>query len=339
METEVMSTPSRTFFSSPAASTAKLFLPAMLALLMASAAQAGPFQGGIVTIVVPNAAASSFDNAVRAIADPLSRLWGVPVVVENKPGAGTTIGTSAAARAPADGRTILFVSTPTIQAPYLYTKLTYNPVTSFAPVAQMFDGRLWLAVSTSINSTTVRDFVALARQPGSRFSYSSPGPGSTPHLNAVQLTRKANIELLHIPYKGISPAVVDLAGGIVTATFASYSDLLPHIKSGKVRVLASTGADRSPISRDIPTMKESGYSGFETIGFGGLAVPAGTPKPIVDEIARDVNKVLATPEVKARLIFLGFEPVISSPPQFGKVIKEQSEYWKKMMTDANVKPE
>ncbi len=332
-----MPTPLRTFFSCPAVYAAKLSLAAMLALLMASAAKAGPFQGGVVTIVVPNAAGSSFDNAARAVAEPLSRLWGVPVVVENKAGAATTIGSSLAARAPADGRTILLVTTPTIQAPYLYTKLSYNPVTSFAPVAQMFDGRLWLAIHTSVNSRTVRDFVVLARQAGSKFSYSSPGPGSTPHLNMVQLSRKANIELLHVPYKGVSPAVVDLAGGVVSATFASYSDLLPHVSSGKIRVLASTGAERSPISREIPSMKESGYPGFETIGFGGLVVPAATPKAIVDEIARDVNKVLATPEVKAKLIFLGFEPVISTPPQFAKVIKDQSEYWKKMMADANVK--
>ena len=333
-----MPTPSRSFFSRPA-HAAKLSLAAMLALLLAPAAQAGPFQGGIVTVVVPNAAGSSFDNAARAVAEPLSRLWGVPVVVENRAGAATTIGTSMAARAPADGRTILLVTTPTIQAPYLYTKLRYNPVTSFAPVAQMFDGRLWLAINTSINAKTVRDFVVQARQVGSKFSYSSPGPGSTPHLNMVQLTRKANIELLHVPYKGVSPAVVDLAGGIVSATFASYSDLLPHVNSGKIRVLASTGAERSPISREIPTMKESGYPGFETVGFGGLVVPAATPKTVVDEMARDVNKVLATPEVKAKLIFLGFEPVISTPPQFAKVIKDQSEYWKKMMADANVKAE
>jgi tripartite-type tricarboxylate transporter receptor subunit TctC len=339
METEVMSISSRPSFPRLAARAAKASLPAVFALLVASAAQAGPFQGGLVTIVVPNAAGSSFDNAARAVAEPLSRMWGVPVVVENRPGAATTIGTAMAARARPDGRTILLMTTPTIQAPYLFTKLTYNPVTSFAAVAQMFDARLWLAVNTSVSAKTVRDFVALARPAGSNFSYSSPGPGSTPHLDAVQLAKKANINLLHVPYKGISPAVVDLAAGMVTATFASYSDLEPHVKTGKIRVLASTGADRSPVSRDIPTMKESGFSGFETIGFGGLVVPAATPKTLVDEMARDVNKVLATPEVKARLIFLSFEPVISTPSQFAKVIKDQSDYWKKLMTDAEVKPE
>jgi len=312
---------------------------AALSLGAASAAWAGPFQGGIVTLITPASSGSSFDNAARALADGLAKTWGIPVVVNNRPGAATILATSVAAKAAPDGRTILLSVTPTIQAPFLSTKLDYDPVTSFAPVAQMFDARLWLAVNTQVPARTVKEFVALAKAPNAKFAYSSPGNGSTPHLNASQLAHQARIEMLHVPYKGVAPAVVDLAAGMVTATFASYSDLVPHVQSGRVRILASTGAERSPLSRDVPTMKEAGYADFETVGFGGLVVPAGTPQPLVDEISRDVIKVLAQPEVKGRLITLGLEPHSQGPAEFGKLIVAQTAYWKKVIKDADVKPE
>ncbi len=305
----------------------------------AGTASASPFQGGIVTLITPASPGSSFDNASRAVADGLARAWGVPVVVNARPGAATLLATSAAAKAAPDGRTILLSVTPTIQAPFLHAKLDYDPVTSFVPVAQMFDARLWLGINTGIPAKTVKEFVAAARAPDAKFAYSSPGNGSTPHLNASQLAQQAKVPMLHVPYKGVSPAVVDLASGQVQATFASYSDLVPHVQNGKVRVLASTGAERSPLSRDIPTMKEAGYANFEIIGFGGLVVPAGTPRPLVDEISRDVLKVLAQPEVKARLITLGFEPNAQGPEAFGQLLKVQSTHWQKVMRDAGVKPE
>jgi len=292
-----------------------------------------------VTLVTPSSSGSSFDNAARALADGLARSWGVPVVVNNRPGATTILATSAVAKAATDGRTLLLSVTPTIQAPFLSTHLDYDPITSFAPVAQMFDARLWLAVNSKIPARTVKEFVALARAPGAKFSYSSAGAGSTPHLNASQLAHEARIDMLHVPYKGASPAVVDLAGGTVTSTFASYSDLLPFVQADKIRILASTGADRSPLSRDVPTMKEAGYAGFETVGFGGLVVPAGTPQPLINEIARDVIAVLAQPEVKARLIRLGLEPHSQGPAEFGKLLEAQTAYWKKVIKDADVKPE
>lgn len=312
---------------------------AALSLCVASAAWAGPYQGGIVTLITPASSGSSFDNAARVLADGLAKAWDIPVVVSNRPGAATILATGAAAKATPDGRTLLLSVTPTIQAPFLSNKLDYDPVTSFAPIAQMFDARLWLAISTQVPARTVKEFVALARAPGAKFAYSSPGNGSTPHLNASQLAHQEKLDLLHVAYRGVAPAVADLAAGMVTSTFASYSDLVPHVQSGRVRILASTGAERSPLSRDVPTMKEAGYTGFETVGFGGLVVPAGTPQPLIDEISRDVIRVLAQPEVKARLITLGLEPNSQGPVQFGKLLQAQTAHWKKVIKDANVKPE
>jgi tripartite-type tricarboxylate transporter receptor subunit TctC len=308
-------------------------------ICFASAAAAGPYAGGVVTIVTPSPPGSSFDNAARAVAEPLSRAWGVPVLVENRPGAASVIASNHVAKAAADGRTLLLAVTPTVQAQYLQKSANYDAVESFAPVAHMFDARLWFGVNARIQAKTVREFASLASTANPKFAYSSPGTGTTPHLNASLLARKAQLSMLHVPYRGIPQAVVDVAAGEVAATFASYSDLLPHVQTGKVRVLASTGAQRSPITRDIPTMLEAGYAGFETMGFGGLVVPAATPKALVDEIAADVNKVLATPEVKARLIVLGFEPALSSRSEFAKLIKVQSLYWKQVIEDSNIKPE
>lgn len=307
--------------------------------LLPLAAWSAPFQGGIVTIIVPGPAGSSFDNAARAVAEPLAKIWGVPVVVDNRAGAGGAIAATAVIKAAPDGRTILFAGTPFVQVPYLRSNAGYDPITNFAPLARMFDARLWLAVNTSVPAKTVQEFVALAKAPGANYSYSSPGAGSTPHLNSALLTRKANVQMLHVPYKGVSPAVVDLASGQVTATFASYSDLIPHVQNGKVRILASTGEARSPLSRDVPTMKEAGFGGFETVGFGGLVVPVATPKAVVDDMARDLSKVLAMPEVRARFITLGFEPANEGPRAFGTLLKEQAVYWKKIIDDASIKAE
>ncbi|MDH2239017.1 tripartite tricarboxylate transporter substrate-binding protein, partial [Pigmentiphaga sp. GD03639] len=169
--------------------------------------------------------------------------------------------------------------------------------------------------------------------------FSSPGQGSTPHLNMVILMQQAGIDMLHVPYTGIPPAVMDVAAGRISSVFASYSDLLPHVQAGTLRILASTGSTRSPISPDIPTMKESGYGGFEVVGFGGLLVPAGTPAALTAKMAASVQKVLARPEIRSRLLELGFEPVDSNQQAFGALVREQNAFWAKVIQDAHVKVE
>jgi tripartite-type tricarboxylate transporter receptor subunit TctC len=310
---------------------------ALAAGLAPSLATAAAFSGGNVTIVVPGTAGSSFDNAARLLAEPLAREWGVPVVVDNRPGAAGMIAAAHVARAAPDGRTLLLAGTPYLQAPHLVRQPAYDPVASFTPLAQVFDARLWFAASSRVAARTVAEFVALARQPGAGFSFSSPGNGTTPHLNAVLLMRHGRFEMLHVPYKAISPAVMDVATGQVSGVFASYSDLLPHAQAGKLRILASTGSTRSSLSKDVPTFSEQGLAGFDVVGFGGLLAPAGTPAPLATEIAATVRQVAQRPEVRARLFVLGLEPATGSQADFARLIGEQNAFWKKVIVDANVK--
>ncbi|MBL0419656.1 tripartite tricarboxylate transporter substrate binding protein [Ramlibacter sp. AW1] len=309
------------------------------ALLAAAASSAAPFSGGNVTIVVGGPPGSSFDNAARLVAEPLSKEWGVPVVVENRPGASGMIAASQVARAAPDGRTILLTVTPTVQAPHLVRNPSYDPVASFAPLGQMFDARLWLAVNASVPAQTLPQFLQVARKPDARFSYASPGNGSTPHLNALLLTQQAKVDMLHVAYKGIPPAVMDTVSGQVTAVFASYSDVAPHARAGKLRILASTGRGRSELSPDVPSFREQGFNSLDFVGFGGLVVPAATPAPVVAEMAQALQQVMGRTDIKARLFALGFEPKSAGPEAFGKVIREQSAFWKKLIQDARLTAE
>ena len=300
---------------------------------------ASPFAGGVVTLVTSTSTGSSFDIAARALAEPLSKAWGIPVVVDNRPGASTIIASNLVAKATPDGRTLLLAVTPTIQAPFLFTTASIDPTKAFRPIAQIFDARLWFAINSSAGADSVASFLEIARKKKD-FSYSTPGAGSTPHLNAIQLTRQANVEMLHVPYRGVSPAVIDLVGGRVTSTFASYSDLSPHVASGNIKILASTGDGRSPLTPQVPSMKEAGYTGFDVIGFGGIVAPAGTSNELVNQISRDIHEAMANPKLQERLFHLGLEPVKNSnPAEFGEVIQKQSAYWKKVILDAGVKAE
>lgn len=308
--------------------------------VVTGACMAGPFEGGHVTIVVGSQPGSSFDNAARLVAEPLGKEWGVPVVIDNRPGASMMIAAAHVAKAAPDGRTLLLGATPFVQAIHLARQPAYDPVAGFAPLGQLFNARLWLAINTSIPAKDVNEFAALARKPGARRSFSSPGNGSTPHLNMAVLMRQARLDMLHVPYKAIPPAVMDVATGQVSAVFASYSDLLPHVQAGKLRILASTGVQRSELSKDVPTFREAGWSGLDVVGFGGLLAPAGTPAPLAAEISKSIQKVLQRPEVKARLFVLGLEPVEPSTPQaFGRVVREQTAFWKKVITDSGIKAE
>jgi tripartite-type tricarboxylate transporter receptor subunit TctC len=317
----------------------RTFVATTLAVAAGTGA-AGPFTGGHVTIVVGSLPGSSFDNAARLVAEPLAKEWGVPVVIDNRPGASMMIAAAHVAKAAPDGRTLLLGATPFVQAPHLVPQPAYDPIAGFTPLAQVFNARLWLAINTAIPAKTVTEFASLARKPEARYSFSSPGNGSTPHLNMAVLMQQARVNLLHVPYKAIPPAVMDVATGQVTAVFASYSDLLPHVQTGKLRILASTGTKRSDLSKEVPTFREAGWTGFDTVGFGGLLAPAGTPAPLAAEIAKAIQTVLQRPELKARMLVLGLEPVDDTTQQaFGRVVREQTAFWKKVITDSGIKAE
>ncbi|VCU68409.1 Tripartite tricarboxylate transporter family receptor [Pigmentiphaga humi] len=297
------------------------------------------FPAGPVRIVVPGPAGSSMDQSARTLAEPLGQIWNVPVVVENRPGAGTMIGSEAVARAAPDGHTLLFTSTAFVQAPSLYRNVPYDPLKSFAPVAQAADAPLWLAINAGIPARSVREFLALAKAAPGKYTYASPGAGTSPHLLGGLLAKEGKVELLHVPYKGTPPAVMDVVGGRISSIFASYSTLAPQVEAGKLRVLAISGPTRSTLTPDVPTMKESGFEHFDLIGFEGLLAPAGTPAPTVSAIARSIAQAAARPDVKAKYAGVGLTPVNSSPEDFGRLIQSQYEAWKTIIANAGLKIE
>ena len=307
------------------------------ALAQAPAAQAFPSK--VVRIIVAGSAGSSMDTSARALSEPMSRSWGVPVIIDVRPGANSVIGADAVAKSAPDGYTLLYVFTPFVQAPHLTAKMPYDTLTSFAPVAQATVNPLWFAINAEIPASNLREFVALAKASPGKYAYGSPGQGSTPHLFGYVLAQRNGLDMLHVPHKGIPPAVLDVVAGRLSGIFASYSDVGRQAQAGKLRIVGMTGTARSKLTPDIPTMQEAGFAGFDAVGFGGFLAPAGTPRPVVERIAKTVNETVAMPDVGERLASFGLDPVSSTPESFAALLRSQLEVWKQIMASAGVKPE
>ncbi|MFC7514604.1 Bug family tripartite tricarboxylate transporter substrate binding protein [Herbaspirillum sp. GCM10030257] len=316
-----------------------ILLGALILGLAPQAALAQTFPDRLVTIVVPGPPGSSVDASARAVAQSMSKSWKVPVVIENRPGASATLGTAVVARAAADGHTLLYTFTPFVQAPHIYKSLSYDPVKSFVPVIQTVNAPLWLGVNASLPARSVKEFVALAKAAPGKITYATPGAGSTAHLFGTLLARTTSADMLHVPYKGVPPGVLDVSTGLVSSLFASYSDLASYVQSGKIRLLASTGTHRSTLTPDILTMKEAGFPGFEAVGFGGFFAPAGTPASTVKRIADTVAQAMAQKEIQNQMVGFGLEPVTSSPAEFDALVKAQLDLWKQIIINTGVKLE
>lgn len=311
---------------------------ATLAAAVASPGHAQDYPSRPIRVIVPYSAGGGADNAARVIAQRLGTALHTQVVIDNRPGASGMIGAQAVAQATPDGYTVLYDASTYAVNPAL-RKMPFDPDKDLVPVSLAVTVPNILVVHPDAPYKSFKEFVDYARQHPGKVSYASYGAGSPAHLVGELLKNQAGIDMLHVPYTGIPPAVMDVAAGRISSVFASYSDLLPHVQAGTLRILASTGSTRSPISPDIPTMKESGYGGFEVVGFGGLLVPAGTPPALTAKMAASVQKVLARPEIRTRLLELGFEPVDSNQQAFAALVREQNAFWAKVIQDANVKVE
>lgn len=311
---------------------------ATLAAAVASPGHAQDYPSRPIRVIVPYSAGGGADNAARVIAQRLGTALHTQVVIDNRPGASGMIGAQAVAQATPDGYTVLYDASTYAVNPAL-RKMPFDPDKDLVPVSLAVTVPNILVVHPDAPYKSFKEFVDYARQHPGKVSYASYGAGSPAHLVGELLKNQAGIDMLHVPYTGIPPAVMDVAAGRISSVFASYSDLLPHVQAGTLRILASTGSTRSPISPDIPTMKESGYGGFEVVGFGGLLVPAGTPAALTAKMAASVQKVLARPEIRSRLLELGFEPVDSNQQAFGALVREQNAFWAKVIQDAHVKVE
>lgn len=284
-----------------------------------------------IRFIVPYAAGGGVDLIARAIAPRLSERLGQPVVIDNRGGAGGNIGTELAAKTEPNGYTLVMGAAALAINASLYRKLPFDPAKDFAPIALIAATPNILAVHPVVPAKSVKDLIRLAKAKPGTLNYASAGNGTTSHLAGELLKTMAGIDIVHIPYKGTSPAVVALLSGEAAIMLAPALTLMGHIKANRVRGLAVTGAKRSPAIPELPTVAESGVPGFEARQWYGVLAPAGTPKPIVTRLNDEVVKIVQSPEVTKRFLSEGSEPIGSTPEEFDRYIKAEIAKWAKVV--------
>jgi tripartite-type tricarboxylate transporter receptor subunit TctC len=301
---------------------------AFLVSIFTSVSFAQSYPSKPIHLIVPFPPGGPTDIVGRMVAQKLSEGVGQPVVVENRAGAGGTVGSIAASKAATDGYTLLYGSTSTLAiAPSLYRNLPYDPRKSFAPISLVSSGPILIAVNEKVPARTLKEFIDLAKKSPGKLSYSSGGNGTPPHLAGELFKTVAGVDLLHVPYKGGAPAINDLVGGQVQAIFEGQVALLPHLKSGRVRALAITGAKRNPELPDVPTVAEAGLPKYNANFWSGLVAPAGTPAEVIEKLNSVLVKALSAPEVRETLTKQGLEPAGNTPQQFAAHIAAEVEKW------------
>lgn len=303
--------------------------------VMPAAAQNYPTK--TIRVIVPYPAGGATDFFARLVFPKMGEALGQPVVVENRPGAGTAIGASEVARSAPDGYTLLLGDAGTYAFnPTLYKKLSYDPTKDFAPVSLTGRFALILAVNPATPAKSVQEFVAAAKSQPGKINYGAPGPGSPIHLAMEFFKQRAGLDMTPIPYKGGADAMNDLLGGRISAMFLDIASGLPQIKGGKLRPLAVASAKRVAALPDLPTIGESGYPGFEAWAWQGFVAPAKTPRPIIMRLNAEFAKVMSDPTIKQRLSESGFEPQISTPEEFSRYMKSEIAKWAKVIRESNV---
>jgi tripartite-type tricarboxylate transporter receptor subunit TctC len=309
---------------------------ALPALSCVAWAQAYPVRP--VHIVVGFTAGSAPDIVARLMGQWLSERLGQQFLVENRPGAGTNIGTEMVVRAPADGYTLLLVGAPNAINTTLYDKLSFNFLRDIAPVAGISRERIVMVVHPSFPAKTVPEFIAYAKANPGKVTMASPGNGSSPHVSGELFKMMAGIDMIHVPYRGGGQVMTDLIAGQVQVSFIGLTVAIEHIRSGKLRALAVTAATRSDVLPDIPTVSDF-VPGYEASAFWGVGAPRNTPAEIIDKLNKEINAVLSDPEPKRRLAEGGGTVLVGSPADFGKFVGDETEKWAKVIKFANIKPD
>jgi len=309
-----------------------------LSLLLPFAGAAQNYPSKPIRLICPFPPAGAVDIASRATAYELARILGHPVNVENKPGAGGNLGGAEAARSAPDGYT-LFMTTSGIQAinPALYAKMPFDPNRDLAPVAALVSLNNVLVVHPSVPAKTVRDVIALAKKDPGKWTYASSGNGTSIHMSAAMFTQLTGTDMLHIPYKGSGPAVTDLLAGQVNMMFDNIPSSLPHIKAGKLRALATTGAKRDPALPDLPTIAEAGVPGYESGVWFGLTVPAGTLREIIVKLNTAALQAAKSPEFVKRMTDLGYNLIPSTPEEMAAMNRAELARWAPIVRSSGAK--
>ena len=325
-----------------AASTRRGLL--VLALIVAIAAPAPAiaqdYPSRPITLIVPYAAGGGNDVMARTVADKMGKSLGQQVVVDNRPGAGGNIATRQAAKAAADGYTLVIGGTGTLAVnPTLYSNAGYDPRKDFAPVGLIGASALVVLVHPSLPVNSIRDLIALAKKEPGKLNYASAGVGSGIHLGWILFELMAKLELTHVPYRGTGPALTDLLGGHVAMYMSSLPSAIGIVREGKVRALAVTGAKRSDAFPELPTVAEAGIPGFEVVLKYGIVAPAGTPRPIIAQLNAALREALAAPDTVARMLKDGTEPLPSTPEEYAADIDREETKWSAVVKKSGAKAE
>jgi tripartite-type tricarboxylate transporter receptor subunit TctC len=314
-----------------------LIVAAAFSLAVGEALAAAAYPVRPVRVIVPLAPGGGSDIVARIAAAALGEAWGQTIVVDNRPGAGSVVGTSIAAKAAPDGHTLLVSSSSLAISPALYKDLPYDLRRDFMPVSLLASQPSVLAVHASVQAATVRELQALAKSQPGRLAYGSAGPGSATHLGSELFRLAAGIELLHIPYKSAGLATGALLSGEAQVLLTNTASVLPHLKGGKVRALGVTSLKRIALAPDIPTLAESGLPKFEYLTWYGMVVPAGTPKAVVDVLYRDTEKALRQPAFLERFTQQGLDVLVTAPAAFGRFLESELQRWDTVVKKAGIK--
>ena len=291
-----------------------------------------------VRIVVGNAPGGGPDIAARLLGPWLSDRLGQPVIVENRPGAGGNLATETVVNSPADGHTLLLITSSNAVNETLYQKLSFKFLRDIAPVASISREAILMVVHPSVPAKTIPEFIVYAKANPGKVSFASSGTGTTPHVAGELFKLMAGVDMVHVPYRGAGPAITDLLGGQVPVAFAGVSNAAEYVRASRLHALAVTTATRSEALPDVPTISEF-IKGFEASQWYGVGAPRNTPVEIIDKLNKEINAGLADPKIKARLADLGSNALINSPADFAKLIVEDADKWGKLIRAANLKPE
>jgi tripartite-type tricarboxylate transporter receptor subunit TctC len=312
-------------------------LVVFLASLAAGAALAQDYPSRPIRVVVPYSAGGSSDGPMRVIAQEMSKQLGHQMIVENKPGQGAMLGSADVVKAPPDGYTLLLASNPNAISASLYSKLTHDPVEDFAPISLLASEQAVLLVNPSVPAQNLREFIAYVKARPGKVDYSSSGNGSAQHLFIAMFSAQAGIQMNHIPYKGSAQAVTDLLGGQVSAAMPGLAAMRGHIREGRARALAVSGAKRASAAPEIPTMMEQGLKDYELYVWMGMLAPKGTPAPIIERLHREFVTALRAPAVKTFMDGAAIEAVGSSPAEFGTFFREEKVRWAKVIKETGAR--
>ncbi len=291
-----------------------------------------------IRFVVPYAPGGSSDVIARILGVKAGELLGQTFVIDNRPGAGSMLGTDLVAKSPGDGYTVILSDMPHTINPSIYAKVPYDPVKDFTPVTLVGTSAMFLFVNPSAPFQTVKDLIAAAKAAPGKFAIGSGGNGTTTHLSAEIFMQRAGIKLTHVPYKGAGPAMTDVIAGQIPMTFTSMATAAPHVKSGKVRALGVTARKRVPSYPDIPTFQEAGVPDFIVEHWWGVLAPAGVTKPVLDTLRGALTKVITSADTRERFAVLAVEPTTNTPDEFRKLLAADVQHWSKVVKDAGIQP-